>query len=1052
MQKISVWKMSGLLLLSGLCALVYQIVWLRELRLVFGGSTAATGMVLAVFMGGLGAGAFYLGRVADRSRNPLALYGYLELGIAFFAALSPLLILLSRNFYISLGGSLALGLPIATLVRILLSAVILLVPTFLMGGTLPAAIRAVETVGDRGRRSLGLLYGFNTLGGVAGVLLATFLLLELLGNRFSLWGGCLVNTLLAGMVLFMARRITVGDDGDPGAEVPGAIENEPVMPQTQIFFVSGAAFVSGFTFLLMELVWYRMLAPIMGGSTYTFSLILAMALAGIALGGWIFGALKRKTRTTLVAFAVVCGLEALFIAIPFALGDRLAVYTAMVKSQAVGDFSTQFIGWIRIVATVVLPASIMAGIQFPMLINLLGEGKRDVGFHTGFVYGWNTVGAIIGSLGGGFGLIPLLTAPGCWQLVVVLLCLLAAVSLLVCLILKNRSLRLLIPVPLLVVALFFIFGEGPSQTWRHSGIGSGQQLTFHEMSPNELREWSRKYRREVIWEEEGVESSIALHAYDSLSFIVNGKSDGNATLDAATQVMGPMIGAILHPEPKKSMVIGLGTGSSAGWLAEIPTMEKVDVLELEPAVLEVAKRCAPVNFNVLEHPKVEVIIGDGREIVQTIDELYDVIFSEPSNPYRAGIASLYTREFYQAVSQRLTPGGYFSQWVQAYYVDEQTVRTIIATLASVFESVEIWISDDSDLIFVCSMEERTYSRDQIRLKVEMEPYRFALYRAWGVYGVEGFLGAYLGNSSASRKIAEEEVKKGNINTDDRMLAEFGFARTAGRTGLFSLEGLRDSLRNEQNHRPDLEVTNIDWPLIDENFFRIMLWGGKTLKSEIGYTPRQLERWRVHQAFIDGDYQTTLNAIQRGLFDQGSLLDIATVAESLAQLGDPQAVELAARIKAYWPATGDGIMATYLVRQGELDRAYGLLVDALKGFRESPWQVRSVMIHILSLAMEMAYNDFHTQEIFDLLKEPFSVYNLEEYRKFILVQIGKTIDCSHGAEALGQWEPIVPWREKLLDYRASCYKEINSPLARRAEKELEEFRKANESVGLVRPEQ
>src|SRR5438270_293828 len=204
---------------------------------------------------------------------------------------------------------------------------------------------------------------------------------------------------------------------------------------------------------------------------------------------------------------------------------------------------------------------------------------------------------------------------------------------------------------------------GRTAFWRHSQIGVGH-LKYYHVPPNELRDAIQSIRRHIIWDLDGIESSVGVQNADSVSFIVNGKSDGNARYDAGTQVMSGLIGAALHPNPKQAMVVGLGTGSTAGWLAAIPTMEHVDVVELEPAVLKVAEMCSAVNQNALKNPKLRVIIGDGRELLLTIRSKYDVIESEPSNPYRAGVAGLFTREFYESVRNRLNPGGVFLQWVQ----------------------------------------------------------------------------------------------------------------------------------------------------------------------------------------------------------------------------------------------------------------------------------------------------------------------------------------------------------------------------------------------------
>src|SRR6185295_13244297 len=193
-------------------------------------------------------------------------------------------------------------------------------------------------------------------------------------------------------------------------------------------------------------------------------------------------------------------------------------------------------------------------------------------------------------------------------------------------------------------------------------------------------------RHGIEWEADGVESAVAVSNRAGLAFVINGKVDGHIRADAPTQVMSGMLGAILHPAPKSALVIGLGTGSSAGWLGAVPELERVDVVELEPSIERVAKDCAVVNRDVMDNPKVHVIVGDAREVLLTTRERYDLVFSEPSNPYRAGIASLFTREYYREVQARLAKGGLFLQWVQAYDVDSRTVRTIYATLASVFGS------------------------------------------------------------------------------------------------------------------------------------------------------------------------------------------------------------------------------------------------------------------------------------------------------------------------------------------------------------------------------
>ena len=281
---------------------------------------------------------------------------------------------------------------------------------------------------------------------------------------------------------------------------------------------------------------------------------------------------------------------------------------------------------------------------------------------------------------------------------------------------------------------------------------------------------------------------MALDGGDGYSFIVNGKNDGNAIGDAPTQVMAGLIGALFHPNPKRVLVIGLGTGSTAGWVAQIPSVERVDVVELEPAVTRVAAACSQVNQDVLSNPKVHLIIGDGRELLLTTAGTYDLIFSEPSNPYRAGVASLFTREFYEAVAKRLSEDGVMVQWVPAYEVEVQTLRTIYATMTSVFPSVETWEVKTFDLVLVARRQRRAHDVGLLQSRVETEPYRSALALVWGVEGVEGLYSGFVANADMPDALLGTGAQQ--LNTDDRTLIEYQFARSVGRTDLHAGNDLR----------------------------------------------------------------------------------------------------------------------------------------------------------------------------------------------------------------------------------------------------------------------
>ena len=410
-------RVSLLLFGSGMTALIYQVAWMRELRLIFGFSTAASAAVLAIFMGGLGLGGWLLGRRADTAGNPLAFYGRLELAVAGSAALTPLLVWLVREGYIASGGTLRLGLVGGTLVRLLFSAAVLSVPTVLMGGTLPAATRAVETDKDARRRFLALLYGSNALGAVAGTLLSTFLLLESLGTRGTLWLACAVNALVGFLAVRLSRPAPapVEETQSPGDKKPRNPRKEAAPPSPAAArvagpprgFVLGAAAVVGFAFFLMELVWYRMLAPLMGGSTYTFGLILAVALAGIGAGSSAYGLLARGRTATLSGFAATCALEALCLDVPYALGDCRHLRRGWLRRHL--RFAGYVAGWSLVAASSFSPRSWRACSSPPDRPS--GKGRRAVGRRDRARLEHRRECG----LAGGFGLLPLLSATRSWS-------------------------------------------------------------------------------------------------------------------------------------------------------------------------------------------------------------------------------------------------------------------------------------------------------------------------------------------------------------------------------------------------------------------------------------------------------------------------------------------------------------------------------------------------------------------------------------------------------------------------------------------------------------
>jgi spermidine synthase len=1010
---------AAFLFCSGAAALVYQTVWLREFRLIFGASTFATAAVLAIFMGGLGAGSAILGRRADEREAPLAFYGMLEIGVALSAALSPLLLILIRKFYIALGGSVTLGLFLATVVRLIFATLVLAIPTFLMGGTLPAAARAVETDEDSGRRNLALLYGVNTLGAVCGTLISTFWLLEQLGNRRTLFGAVVLNALV-GILAWGLGRDSAGTRSD--SVVTDSPRRVPTGSTPYPILIASA--LVGFSFLLMELVWYRMLTPLLGGTTFTFGLILAAALLGIGLGGAAYSLWSGARRPSAGAFAVTCTLEALAMIFPFALGDRLAVLANLLRVLGRIGFGGDVIGWSLITLVVVFPAALVAGIQFPILIALLGRGREDVGRDVGLAYAWNTAGAIAGSLAGGFGLLPLLSAPGCWRFVAVLLVILGVIY--------AIGARNLIAIALGLIAFAGITSSGPSSVWRHTGIGAGRAPDTADRKA--IIEWMRSTKRSLVWDVDGRESSIAILDSDDRVFMVNGKADGSARGDAGTQVMSGMVGAIVHANPRTALVIGLGTGSTAGWLGAIPAMERVDVVELEPSVLRVAHDNSAVNHDVLRNPKVRIRIGDAREVLLATPRRYDIVFSEPSNPYRAGIASLYTKEFYEAVAGRLNRGGIFLQWVQAYDVDAETIRTIYATAHSVFPHIDSFRTTETDLLFVSSREPLVYDIDSIRRRLAQEPYASAMHRAWRVESAEGFFSAFI----ASDKVPAAIGSSPQLNTDDRTPIEFGFARGLGDRSRFDINQIISFAKGIGADHPSRVRGAIDWHEVELN-----RWHDTTIEVSPLERDEQVQvRAEFTKLYEQNDLAGALSEWQRKPFAPVNSIEVSRLAEVLAEAGREEAVPLTAQLRPADATEADAILARVRVRQQRDGESAAALERALLRYRNDPWPATEPMGRALDTAVSLARFDHRlAPHLYSLLSNPFSTGQWSEARKIYRIHVAQAaFGCGpQTLAALRDLEPDFPWAYDLLSIRRRCYSAARlGDLSARAERDWSEY--------------
>jgi spermidine synthase len=928
-------------------------------------------------------------------------------------------------------------------VRLLLSALVLGVPTLAMGATLPPAIAAASSRGEANPRAVGLLYGVNTLGAVCGAMLGTFALIEIYGVHRTIWLAALVNALVGLVARYLSRSWP-----EQATSTEVTAQEAPVASRGARWVIAAAAVV-GLVFFLMEMVWYRLLGPVLGGSTFTFGLILSTALLGIGLGGVLHAVVSERGRPTVTTLATTCLLEALLLALPFLFADDLAVVAGLLRPLGGLGLSGLALGWAMITSVVVLPAAIVAGYQFPLLISLIRGQTAGIGSAVGLGYAANTLGSIVGALLGGFGLLHLLGAPGAWRLSVLLLLGLALALQLFAgetPIRARMAPRSLIPVAAAFVALaMMLLAPGPSAVWRHSAIGAGRASLVGK-SPTEIERWKRDQRRALLWETDGVESSVGILKDNDIAFVVNGKSDGAAVGDSGTQIMGGLIGAMAHPAPRRALVIGLGTGSTAGWLADVPGMERVDVVEIEPAIVEVARRAAPVNRNVLANPRIHLIYRDAREVLLATHDTYDIIFSEPSNPYRIGVTSLFSEEFYRAVRAHLRPEGVFLQWVQAYEIFPETLRMAMATLAAVFPEVETWQTLPQDLVFAASTTHRSYDMNLLRERASVEPFRTALEKAWRTEGAEGYLAHFVAGAPLVATVAAEEA--GLINTDDEPLLEYGFARSVGESNKLSIEGLRTAARRIGADRPSV-TGSVDW----ERVTQVRMEIAALLKFPFPAPPETAseETRRLHRvlsAWASGSHEQAERELRPMLGSVHGPVQTRVAAELLLRTSSPETGRMVERLRKYRPMLAEVFSAWLAFEREDSASATRQLASVLREARTGdPWEASDVAGFGSALAVQIAQKDRASgSELLSALEQPFALFRGEDARRETAMALAE-IDPGLCVRAYAVVEPFPPWTGRVLRSRVSCYQRAGSPLLGQAERDLGRFPRQAEDFQL-----
>lgn len=769
---------------SGTAGLVYEVVWARQLGLFLGITGFAHTVVITAYMTGLAAGSLFYGRKADQVQQPLKLYAYLEIGVALYAALTPWLFSALQSFYASVAGTTGVvGMP-GHMARLMIGLAALLIPTFLMGGTLPLLVRGVLSGLPELGRVTSRLYGLNTLGAMTGTLLAGFVLIEKIGMSATIFVGVFINLAIAALVLRALRgTANHGPIREHKSSVAGPADTVPSVPASdspdralRISILAGFG-AAGFAALLTQLAWIRAMILLVGGSVYAFTIALASFLAGIAIGSfayrWFFSRtessrpMERLHQAGIVAgvigFAILAGVPLLAMLPEW----FIAAYAAGLKNNF-ALFQLFIFG--LAFALMILPTLFM-GVLFPLITVIWTSHFSGAGRGVGTAYAVNTAGTILGALLGGLFILP-------WLGIQQSLLLSAAIYMLVAALFwyygsQGFSPKIRAAIPL-VSMIFFIILAWYVPPWQKAVWGNG----VYYRPDNNVELLAEKSLHEIMSEaqllyyEEGIDGTVVVRD-DQVQkvLVINGKIDASSKNDMPTQLMLGHLPALLHENPRETLIIGLGSGITAGAVAAYDNIQDITILEMLPEVVEASGFFSEENRQVLTDPRVNLVNADARNYVLSTDQTWDIIISEPSNPWISGVSNLFTDDFFKLIKQRLAPQGIMAQWFHAYNMSVGDLKSVLHTFSQSFTYVMAFNVQLGDLILLGSdspihFDLQRFGRAQNDPVVGLDLDRSGIKTARELMRLQLIGGAQLTSF----------VRGAKLNTDDRPVIEFNAPR------------------------------------------------------------------------------------------------------------------------------------------------------------------------------------------------------------------------------------------------------------------------------------
>ena len=757
---------------SGFTGLVLEVVWLRQLQLIFGATTLAVGTVTGSFLGGLGLGSLISSRLADRLPKKLMMYAGLEAMIGVSALTMPFVLASLGQFQHQWSGGLLYHAWVYSSMRFLAVFAALALPTACMGATLPLLLSATTQRFDSIGRQAGLLYGINTLGGMTGALIAGFYFLPILGIDATTH---LASMICFGVAIGMAATswILKPEKSTKNTETPPPPGKRPLRPYRLLGLF---LLLQGMIGMSLQISMTRVVGMVLGSSVYSFSLVVVIFLLGIALGSLLYSTVLRERFDPYRLLSFCLGL--------FFTGTLLAVWLAD-DLPGLLLFATKE-GWITpvwlhpvhaaVIALVLLLPCTSLGISFPLALKLFSGRLDEVGKSSGFGMFLNTVGSILGSFLAAFVLVPKVGLAHTMIIAAVFALGLAFLFSMVqgSFLVPARALKALPWVIIAAIALALLPSWEPSKLAAgYFRVAVAEQLSKNPKSLPEAR---------ILYHRDGPSATVTLEKHgEILTMKANGRPEASNRYDMPTQILAGLFPILTHPQEKglDAALIGYGSGITAGAMLQ-SDIEKLLVVELEPRIVEAAAFFDDLNHRPLVDPRTTMVQGDARTVLGYWPGRFDVIVSEPSNPWVAGSGGLFTQDFYQMMRGKLKPRGIYAQWVQLYEISPENLMCVLRTFRTVFPHVQVLATYERgvDLVLLGSENEIFFDLSTMRRKVTGrtldELKRAGISSAEGVAAMlqipESDLDAYIGD--------------GPINTDDNGRIEFSGPMDAMRHSQF----------------------------------------------------------------------------------------------------------------------------------------------------------------------------------------------------------------------------------------------------------------------------